>query len=330
MLMLFGVLAFACSRENIGDGENLLQVPRHFPSVPFPSDNAFSDARYELGKKLFFDSALSLDSSISCSSCHKAKFGLADEFAVSPGVEGRLGTRNAPGLFNLAYAPHYLREGGVPTLEMQVLVPIQEHAEMDFNMVDLAARLAQNPIYVEMSKKAYYREMSPFVITRALATYERTMLSGESAFDYYTYLNVPSALTPSQIRGMQLFNSDRTHCSSCHSGLLFSNFEFENNGLYVNYADLGRMRLTGDTADEALFSVPMLRNVEYTAPYMHDGSIATLDEVIEHYNSGGAGHRHQSKFVQPLHLTEAEKADLLAFLLSLSDPNVLVDVRFRE
>lgn len=319
----------SCEVEDVEPSPSSLIVPEHFPAMPFPSDNSFSEARWELGKKLFFDPALSRDSSISCGSCHKAEFALADDVAISPGVEGRLGTRNSPSLFNVGYLPYLMREGGVPTLEMQVLVPIQEHAEMDFNIVDAAIRIANNTEYAALSTRAYNRPMDAFVITRALATYERTMISGNSAYDDYLNGNA-QALTASQKRGMDLFFSSQTNCSSCHSGVLLSDHSFANNGLYEVYYDAGRMRLTNDSADFSLFRVPSLRNVEYTAPYMHDGSIATLEEVLNHYNTGGANHPNKSALIQPLNLSERDMNDIIAFLKALSDPSILTDSRFQE
>lgn len=325
----FCILALAsCEYEPVDNSPNaLLRVPDHFPAMEFPPDNSFSEVRWELGRKLFFDPILSRDSTISCNSCHKAEFAMADNFPVSPGIEGRIGERNSPSLFNTGYLPYLLREGGIPTLEMQVLVPIQEHAEMDFNIVDAAERMENLQAYVDMSRMAYARTPDPFVITRALATYQRTMISGNSVYD--DVLRGRASLSASEERGMQLFFSPQTQCSSCHGGLFFSDHSFANNGLYAVYNDPGRMRLTNDSADFAQFRVPSLRNVEYTAPYMHDGSLATLRDVIEHYNSGGANNPQKDARIQPLQLTQGEMDDLLAFLKTLSDPNVLTDPRFQ-
>lgn len=320
----------ACEREPVSRPEvELLQVPSHFPGMTFPSDNGLTAKRWKLGKRLFFDPVLSRDSTISCATCHRLEYALADHLPVSPGTDGRLGARNTPGLFNIGYEPYYTREGGVPTLEMQILIPIQEHAEMDFNIVDASERLMNQTSYVAESHEAYGRDPDPFVITRAIATFERTMISGGSAYDDYLNGN-SSALTTAEQRGMNLFLSSSTGCAHCHSGVLFTNHTFENNGLYDDYPDIGRMRLTNDSSDLALFKVPGLRNVEYTAPYMHDGSIATLREVVEHYNSGGADHPNKSDEVRPLNLSPQQIDDLVAFLKSLSDPSVLSDPRFAE
>ena len=181
-----------------------------------------------------------------------------------------------------------------------------------------------------MSFNAYEREVDGFVITRALSTFQRTMVSGNSAYDKYIYQGNQSALNSSEKRGMELFLSSRTNCSSCHGGFNFTNYSFENNGLDSIYADNGRFRLTNDSADEALFKVPSLRNVGLTAPYMHDGHFSTLAEVVEHYNSGGENHKNKSSLIQPLTLSQAEKDELLAFLNSLTDYSFINDLKWQE
>ena len=307
----------------------LMDVPDGFPAIDFPEDNAFTQARWELGKRLFYDPVMSLDGTISCASCHKPGLAFSDELVVSLGVEDRLGTRNAPSLANVAYQPYLLREGGVPTLEMQVLVPIQEHNEFDFNIVLLAERLNDDTSYVKMAMDAYDRSPDAFVITRALACFERSLISGNSPYDQYTEKNITSAMTDAQIRGMNLFFSDRTNCSTCHSGFNFTNYAFENNGLYVEYGDVGRMRLTLKEEDKALFKVPGLRNIEMTAPYMHDGSLQTLQQVIDHYQSGGKNHPHKNPILKPLDLTPSEQKDLSGFLMALTDDTFLTNPVFK-
>jgi len=308
--------------------DSKITIPQGFPQIDFPEDNAYTEARWELGKKLFFDPILSKDSSISCASCHKPELAFADDMAFSLGVENRPGTRNAPSLGNVAYQPYMLREGSVPTIEMQVLVPIQEHNEFDNNIVDIGLLLQQIPEYVSMSQAAYGQEPNPFVITRAIANFERSLLSGNSAFDNYQNGN-NNALTSSEKRGLVLFFSEKTNCSTCHSGFNFSNYAFENNGLYSTYQDNGRMRFTGNLADEATFKVPSLRNVGLTPPYMHDGSLQTLAEVVAHYNSGGKAHPNKSNLVTPLNLSAQEQADLAAFLKSLSDYSFVTDEKWK-
>jgi cytochrome c peroxidase len=305
-------------------------LPPGFPAISFPEDNAYTKARWKLGKKLFYDNVLSIDQSINCGSCHKASLAFSDDVALSDGVKNRPGTRNAPTLANVAYHPYYTREGGVPTLEMQVLVPIQEHNEFAFNIVKAGERLASDSQYVAMSKEAYNRAPDYYVITRALANFERTLISGNSPFDKYTYQHQNGALNATEKAGMELFYSERTNCSNCHSGFNFTNYAFENNGLYESYDDEGRMRLTNSADDEALFKVPTLRNITVTAPYMHDGSMTTLKAVIDHYNKGGKEHHNKNKFVKPLNLTEQEKEQLIAFLESLTDKQFITEEKIKE
>jgi len=309
--------------------DSLLVIPGGFPDPDFPEDNQLSKERWELGKRLFFDPVLSVDRSISCSTCHKPEFAFSDGLKVSEGVEHRLGKRNAPTLANVAYHPYFTREGGVPTLEMQVQVPIQEHNEFDFNINLIAERLKADSSYLLASRVAYGRDPDAFVITRAISCFERTLFSGSSKYDLYEKGNI-LALNTNERHGRELFFSERLSCTHCHGGFNFTSYAFENNGLYENYEDPGRFHLTGDDKDLALFKVPSLRNVSVTAPYMHDGSLASLEEVIDHYNSGGKNHPHKSAFVKPLHLTVKEKADVVAFLKALTDNDFITNPKFHQ
>ncbi len=328
-LVVSSLLVVSCVKDNVDNEQlterSLLIVPSGFPDMQFPKDNPFSEASYDLGKKLFYDPVLSLDSSISCGSCHQPGLAFSDQVELTNGVNDAPGVRNVPSLTNVGYNPYFTREGGVPTLEMHVLVPIQEHNEFNFNIVLIAERLIQIDDYVFLSQKAYGRNPDPFTITRSLANFQRTLISGNSAYDRYDFLGDANALGDSEKRGMQLFFSEELACSSCHSGFNFTNYAFENNGLYENYNDEGRMRLTGLESDRAKFKVPSLRNVELTAPYMFDGSLATLYDVVEHYNSGGVAHANKSDKIKPLELNNNEKAELVAFLKSLTDHDFLAN-----
>jgi len=309
--------------------EPLLLIPPGFPAPVFPAGNELNPARWALGKKLFYDPLLSRDSTLSCASCHHAAKAFSDTVTFSPGAGGLPGTRNAPTLANIAYHPYFTREGGVPTLEMQVFVPIQEHNEFDFNILLIAERMLHDTAYIRMSREAYERDPDAFVITRSIACFERTFLSGQSPYDQYFFQGKNAALTTAEKRGMDLFFSEKTNCSQCHAGFNFTNYAFENNGLYADYPDPGRFRLTELESDRARFKVPTLRNVALTAPYMHDGSLWTLESVVEHYNSGGQLNPNKSALVRPLGLTEAEKVDLLAFLRSLTDGEFVNNPKFK-
>lgn len=331
ILLLPAILFFfSCAKEpREAPAEPLLVVPLGFPQPLFPEGNGLTPERWALGKRLFFDPLLSSDGTVSCASCHLPEHAFSDTKALSPGVAGRPGVRNAPTLANVAYHPYYTREGGVPTLEMQILVPIQEHNEFDFNILLIAGRLNQDSGYVQASWNAYGRAPDPFVITRSIACFERTLISGNAPYDRYLS-GETAALDDAERRGMDLFFSEKLACSQCHGGFNFTGYAFENNGLYETYADPGRFRLTGDEADRALFKVPTLRNAALTAPYMHDGSLPTLEAVIDHYDSGGMAHPHKSPLVKPLALTPQEKTDLRRFLEALTDEEFINNPKFRE
>jgi cytochrome c peroxidase len=305
------------------DSRQLIEPPVGFPAIPFPDDNRFTEERWRLGKRLFYDPIMSLDSSISCGSCHMPQYAFSDTLALSLGSDKALGTRNASTLTNVAYHPYFTRDGGVPTLEMQVLVPIQEHNEFNFNILLIADRLKNDSTYVRMSLAAYEKKPDHFVITRALGCFERTLISGDSRYDRYEFQGKNDVLSSEELLGKQLFFSDRTSCSTCHSGFNFTNYSFKNNGLYTQYADSGRIRLTLHEIDREKFKVPTLRNISLTAPYMHDGSIESLEKVVEHYNSGGQNNPRKDSRIRKLNLTSIEKKALVAFLKTLTDESFI-------
>jgi cytochrome c peroxidase len=305
-------LSVACTPD---PSDDLLEELAQWPEMEYPADNQPDAKKIALGEKLFFDPALSIDSSTSCASCHKEVYGLADNVPVSPGVEGRLGKRNSPSLWNVGYQPYFMREGGVPSLEMQVLVPIQEHSEMAFNMVVLAQRLNTNTSYKNDFLEAFEDSATAYTITRALAQYERTLIQEPTAFDDYVSGN-SEAFSQAAKRGFELFYG-KAGCDGCHGGPLQTNYGFYNNGTQISPDDYGRAELTLDSADFYLFKVPSLRNVSLTAPYMHDGSLVSLQEVLEQYNVGGVGHDFMSDGIVPLNLSESELVALEEFLSTL-------------
>lgn len=329
IFIMIAMIASSCEKESEGAKYAYNNfVPSHFPMPDLHLDSLPSEAKILLGKKLFYDPILSIDSTISCASCHKSEFAFADNVAFSNGVFMRPGTRNSPSLANVVYQKKLLREGGVPTLEMQILVPIQEHNEFNSNIIEISEKLKRNKTYRELADLAFGREIDPFVITRSIAAFERILISGNSRYDQF--LNGKTSLSPTELYGKELFFSSKTNCSSCHGSFLFTNQTYENNGLYELYNDIGRKRLTDLDEDEAHFKVPSLRNVGLTAPYMHDGSISSLDEVIDHYNSGGRLHKNKSKLVQPLNLTIDDKKALLAFLSTLTDDTFIKNKYFKN
>lgn len=295
----------------------------------FPDDNLFNRDRWELGKKLFYSQALSRDESINCAHCHDQSKAFSDGKIVSDGVDGLLGFRNSSSLANVGYHPYFTREGGVPTLELQIAVPIQEHAEFDFSIPLIVERLGTDSEILQMSLDAYDREFDAFVLTRALATFERSFISGSSLYDKVN-TGIPGyELSDSEKRGFDLFRGE-AQCISCHAGFNFTQYAFENNGLYLNYADSGRYRLTLNQSDIGKFKVPSLRNIELTAPYMHDGSFSTLEEVVNHYSEGINPHENLSASLENLYLSPQQKEDLVSFLKTLTDIEFISNKKFRE
>jgi cytochrome c peroxidase len=254
--------------------------------------------------------------------CHHPEKAFTDGKTKSNGVRDGITDRNAPTLLNCAYLPRVMFDGELKTLEMQVIVPVQEHAEMASDMLQLIKELRAVPEYEEASQRIFGRTFDPWVLTRSISAFERSLVSQNSAYDRYISGNA-KALTASQKRGWHLF-SEKLYCTACHPGPHFTTYEVQNNGLYVDYGkDQGRFRIDGKEESRALFKVPTLRNSTLTAPYMHDGSIATLGEVLDHYERGGNGHANQSKIIVPFQLTPQERKDLLNFFDALTDTTYL-------
>jgi len=320
---LFIILSFGI-KETLFEDNYILVIPKGFPEPKIPKDNKLTLSRVELGRKLFFDVRLSRNNSLACASCHNPKLAFTDGNKLSIGNKGELLSRNAPTLTNMAYQDEgLLFDRGVPTLEMQILVPIQEHKEFDFNIDLMAERLKRDTNLQHLSFNAYNSDFTPFVITRAIAAFERTLISGNSSYDRFNNGD-STALTEEQQLGMNLF-FDTLNCTECHSGFNFTNNSLENNGLYTSPypLDSGRMRVTALEKDRDLFKVPTLRNISATAPYMHDGSIASLEGVIEHYNSGGSKHNNKNEVLTPLELNIDEKRQLILFLEALTDTSFI-------
>lgn len=290
-----------------------------------PAENPLTDASVRLGKALFFDTRLSRTGTLSCGGCHFSERAFSDTLPLSVGVNGSPGLRNAPSLANVAYHTSFFRDGGVPTLERQAIAPVHDDLEMDHDLTLVAAELRDVEPFRSLSMQAYGRVLDPFAITRAIANYERTLISGWSRYD--RHLNGDAgALTDAEMRGMQLFNNAALNCTTCHAGFDLSDHDFHNVGQYMQYADGGRERITLLPQDEGRFKTPTLRNIALTAPYMHDGSMATLEQVIDHFASGGLPHANLDPEMQSFVLTAQEKQDLIAFLGALTDERPLDQV----
>lgn len=281
--------------------------------------------KIRLGKKLFFDKRLSINNEISCASCHIPKLAFTDGKALSIGVNGNKTQRNASTILNVAFLPTIMYDAHLPTLEQQVIVPIQEHTEMGMNMKDLILKISKIDFYQNTSKKIFNRDFDAWVLTRSISAFERSLYSTNSSFDKFYYNNDNRALSKSQKRGWKLF-SEKFHCHQCHPAPYFTNFKPINNGLYIDYGkDKGRFRIHNDSLDIGKFKVPSLRNVELTGPYMHDGSFTSIDEVINHYANGGKEHVNKDKRIVPFNISKTERIDLKNFLISLTDTSYIVD-----
>ncbi|MBL4704353.1 MAG: c-type cytochrome [Flavobacteriales bacterium] len=301
----------------------------HDFSVVTDDKSSLSDsllAQVELGRFLFYEQLLSRDSSLSCGSCHMQNLAFTDGEKTSIGFKGQRISRNAPTLANAKDRTMLLLDGVNPSLEDQVLVPIAEHKEFDFHVLLIAERLKTIPKYVSLSQKAYHRLPDAYVITHSIAAFERTLISDNSAYD--NYLRGDSlSLTASQYRGKDLF-FNVLYCSECHTGPNLTNEGLSNNGLYLHYADSGRMRSSEKEIDRAIFRVPTLRNIMLTNPYMHDGGFSTIKDVIHHYSTGGKANPHKSEIIQPFNLTDEQTEDLIQFLHSLTDKSFINNKAF--
>jgi cytochrome c peroxidase len=292
-------------------------IPAHFPAMEIPEDNPITPEKIQLGKLFFEDVRLSRNNTISCASCHHQQLAFSDTGRLSVGLYGEHPKRNSPPLFNLGYHPYYFKDGGAPTLEIQVISPVENPVEMDMTIVEVCQKLKDDENYKLLSNKIFGTEVTPFVVSRSLATYLRSLISGGSKFDEYLKGN-EQALNDEEKLGYQIFQG-KANCIVCHSGHDFTNYTFQNNGIYETYTDTGRAVITGLPEDVGKFKVASLRNLSFTGPYMFDGSIATIDDVIEHYNNGGSNHINKSTQVFPLNLSHMEKEALKAFLFSLND-----------
>jgi cytochrome c peroxidase len=288
--------------------------------IPFPEDNPYARAKASLGKKLFFDTRLSATSAQSCASCHSPAFGWGDGLAVGVGHDMAKLDRHSPTIVNAAWGAIFMWDGRAASLEEQALGPIQSPVEMNMPIEKLIERLASIAEYKSLFAGAFPKEgLSPSTLASAIATYERTVVSEQSPFDAWVEGN-ERAISEQAKRGFAIFNT-KGQCSSCHEGWNFTNDGFHDIGLAS--ADAGRGQfLPGIEKMRHAFKTPGLREIGRRAPYMHDGSIATLEQVVEHYDRGGIDRPSRSDLIAPLGLTPDEKTALVAFLKTLtSNPN---------
>lgn len=324
VLLLFPSICFAKVSKFMLRGQWPLGLEADF-SVPL--DNPITLEKVLLGERLFFDKRLSQDESVSCAVCHNPAHGYSNGKAVGEGVFGRKGRRNVPSIVNRLLGQTHFWDGRSDTLESQAIGPLLNPNEMDINEALLIERLKADTVYQQLFQEAFNAAPTLENVSQAIAAFERTLLSGATPFDRYEWNGEKEALSESAKRGIALFRG-KARCSMCHIGTNFTDEKFHNLGAGegAGRTDPGRASVTQDSADFGTFKTPTLRNVTLTAPYMHDGSLATLEEVIAFYNLGGRLNPNLDKEIKPLELTEREQADLLAFLKSLTGPVVSVDV----
>lgn len=291
------------------------------PPVPIPADNPQSEAKIQLGRQLYFDGRLSSDGTISCASCHDPVHAWADTTSVSEGVAHQQGTRNSPSIINAAYVIPQFWDGRALRLEKQAVGPVQNPIEMDLTVAQLEGRLRAIPGYVDQFKAVFGAAPNIEDLAKAIASFERTIVADDTPYDAYLRGD-KSGMSESAVRGMELFEG-KAGCAKCHSGPAFSDSGYHNLGVGYSggkYKDVGRYDVTKDPKDMGKFLTQRLRNVALTPPYMHDGSVATLEAVIDFYDRGGTPNPNLDTDVRPLNLTSREKQDLLAFLCSLTGP----------
>ena len=289
--------------------------------MPVPADNPLTPERVALGRKLFLDPILSADRSISCASCHDPERSFTDNRPKSVGVSQRVGPRRVPKLLNRGYGRSFFWDGRIRTLEEQVLQPVTNTLEMDLGLAEAVERLRVEAAYASGFRKAFGRQPNQDDLARALASYVRTILSGDSRYDRYV-AGDPEALDPTERLGLEVFRT-KGNCVTCHLGPNLTDERFHNTGIGFRDGridDDGRFTVTGREQDRGAFKTPTLRNVAETAPYMHDGSIETLEDVIDDYDEGGTANPYLDREMTKLGLTESEKAALAAFLKALSGP----------
>lgn len=332
-----------------------LEIPPFFPPMDIPADNPLTVEGIALGRMLFWEKQLSADGSMSCGTCHMPEASFADPEPYSTGITGAIGKRNAMALINIGWSPSYFWDGRALTLEEQILEPVEHPDEMALEWSDAVARLqatesnaGQSTNYPDLFEVAFTtREITPELVTKAIAQFLRTMVSAESKFDQWRRGEV--SLTDAEFAGYEIFlreggDPESTpggqfggDCFHCHgeAGLQFSDYLFRNNGLDSTFAaDAGHAGVTGNPLDSGRFKTPTLRNVALTAPYMHDGRFETLEEVIDHYNSGGVASATVDPFMKyttgGLELSPVQKTQLIAFLHTLTDTAFIHQPQFQD
>lgn len=292
--------------------------------VPYPENNKPNDVRVELGKMLFFEPRLSRDGNMSCATCHSPLFGWSDGLPTAKGFQSQVLDRASPTVINTAYNSIQMWDGRKKTLEDQAMGPMQSNAEMNMDIPKMMSWLRSNETYETLFNKAYPGEkIGEVTVSKAIASFERTVISNDSPFDAWVDGD-KTAMTEQQVRGFKIFvDENKGDCAACHSGANFTDNSFHNIGLKSfgdKNPDLGRYAEKPIGVLKGAFKTPTVRDIASTAPYFHDGSSTTLEEVVEHYVIGGVVKTNLSRNIKKLTLTQQEKSDLVAFMKALSSP----------
>jgi cytochrome c peroxidase len=335
-IIVFGSFLMSCSGTSEEpnplkeESDGLFYQPENFPLPSYDfENNPVTKQGFELGRKLFYDGKLSRDGTISCAECHGQSYAFTHHgHTLSHGIDNRVGTRNAPPIQNSAFMKSFFWDGGVFDLDFFSVAPITNPLEMDEEVGNILQKLKNTEGYPELFEKAYgSKEITTERFLKALSQFMNSLVSANSKYDKYVRKEKGGGFTEQELAGLSTF---KTKCASCHATDLFSDGSFRNNGLeiYERDPDLGRFLITEHETDKYKFKVPSLRNIEYTAPYMHDGRFINLSMVMEHYASGV----EDSKTLDPelkrdtklgIALTEEEKTNIKAFLKTLSDPTFI-------
>jgi cytochrome c peroxidase len=286
--------------------------------VTWPADNPYSAAKAELGRILYFDKRLSADETLSCASCHDPKKAFTDGAPVSTGIRGQRGGRSAPTVINRAWSLAQFWDGRASSLEDQAIGPMANPIEMGSTHEAIEGHLQAIPGYKPLFQAAFGNDKITIThVAKALATFERTIMSGDSPYDRWK-AGRPNAMPAAAVRGFHVFQ--KAQCDACHEGHNFTSNMYSNIGVGAEKPnpDTGRFVITKSESDWGAFKTPTLRDVEHTAPYMHDGSLKTLEEVVDYYDKGGTPNKNLDSHIRPQHLRPEEKADLVAFLKALS------------
>ncbi len=303
-----------------------LKIPLGLDSLKMfiPEDNPLTIEKIKLGRKLFFDERLSLDGTVSCASCHNPLLGFADGRSVAVGIDGLEGPRSTPAIINRLFSGGQFWDGRAVSLEDQVLGPIENPIEMDNSLENVVRTLNADESIRNDFQKVFGTDVTVEGLQKAIASFERILLSGESPFDKYM-AGDNNALSKSALNGFLLFKSEKVNCITCHKGANFTDELFHNSGVGMDLGnpDLGRFVETKNDTDYGRFKTPTLRDIARTSPYMHDGSLRSLREVVDFYDQGGIVNDNLSIHIKPLNLTEEEKENLVEFMRSLTGKNPL-------